>query len=213
MSGRLRVVPGTLVGALVTLSVHACCPYPPPQPAPAHAAGCPTGTAPADSTELHACLSTLEFDTVTAAGDEQRLMVREAVPGPLCHGGDSTESCRYGPLAKIEPVKGAQARDSTELNGGRIIARLFLRPGETESYPKLGLTPGDTTYWWVKRETATQAASRYVRISADSVVATQEQTIEIEGHTPETYRQALARFIWDDADEKTQGPCGSGCCK
>jgi hypothetical protein len=173
--------------------------------------GCPVNAAPADTTQLHACLESLTFDTVAAVGDEQRLLVHDTVPGPACHG-DSTHSCRHGPLAKIEPVIGAHERDTTELNEGRIIARLFLRSGETEPYPKLGLVPTDTTYWWIQRQSDTTAVSTYIRISGDSVVATQPQNITIELHPDGTYQQALARFIWDDADEKTQGPCGLGCC-
>jgi hypothetical protein len=173
--------------------------------------GCPASAPPSSPTQLRACLDSLQFDTVAAVGDEQRLLVHDTAPGPACHG-DSTHSCRHGPLAKIEPVGGAHLRDTTQLNQGRIIARLFLRSGETEPYPKLGLVPMDTTYWWIKRQSATTALSTYVRISEGSLVATPQDTITIELHPPGTYQQALARFIWNDADEKTQGPCGLGCC-
>lgn len=175
--------------------------------------GCPANAAPSDTTQLRACLDSLQFDTVAAAGDEQRLLVHDPGHGAACHGGDTTHSCRHGPLAKIEPVIGAHERDTTELNEGRIIARLFLRSGETEPYPKLGLAPTDTTYWWIQRQSDTTAVSRYIRISGDSVVADSLQTITIELHPPGYYQQALARFIWDDADEKPQGPCGAGCCR
>jgi hypothetical protein len=175
--------------------------------------GCPAGTAPANTSQLGQCLAGLTFDTVAAVGDEQRLMVRGSGTGAACRGGDTTQTCRHGPLAKIEPVVGAHQRDTTELNGGRIIARLFLRGAETESYPKLGLTAGDTVYWWVKRISPTKAISHYMKFSQDSVAATPVDTIDIEVHPPGTFKQALARFIWDDADEKTQGPCGVGCCR
>jgi hypothetical protein len=174
--------------------------------------GCPVNAAPSDTAQLRACLTSLQFDTVAAAGDEQRLLVREALPGTPCHG-DPTHSCRHGPLAKIEPVIGAHERDTSELNEGRIIARLFLRPGETEPYPKLGLVANDTTYWWIQRQSATTAHSQYVRISGDTVAATSQQTIAIELHPEGTFQQALARFLWDDTDEITQGPCARGCCK
>ena len=45
------------------------------------------------------------------------------------------------------------------------------------------------------------------------MLTTQEQAITIELHPPGTFQMALARFIWSDADEKTQGPCGVGCCR
>jgi hypothetical protein len=176
-------------------------------------AECPANVPPSTPTQLQACLASLQFDTVAAVGDEQRLLVRGPLPGPACPGGDTTHSCRHGPLAKIEPVGGAHLRDTTQLNEGRIIARLFLRPGETEPYPKLGLALTDTTYWWIKRQSPTTALSTYVRISEGSVVATPLDTITIELHPPGTFQQALARFIWSDTDETSQGPCGSACCR
>ena len=48
--------------------------------------GCPDSAAPSDTTQLGACLQGLDFDTVPAIGDEQRLMVRARLPGPFCHG-------------------------------------------------------------------------------------------------------------------------------
>lgn len=175
--------------------------------------GCPANAAPDQATELEACISALDFDTLTAVGDEQRLMVRGSGGGLACHGGDTTQSCRYGPLAKIEPVVGGHERANSELDEGRIIARLFLRPGERESYAKLGLVPGDTTYWWVQRQDDTTAISHYLTLSHGQVSPTPEDTIHIELHPEGTFTMALARFIWDDADEKTQGPCGIGCCR
>jgi hypothetical protein len=174
---------------------------------------CPDTAAPIDKTKLQACLNGLQFDAVAAVGDEQRLLVHEPGAGAKCHGSDTTHSCRHGPLAKIEPVKEDSARDTTALNQGVIIAKLFLRSGETESYPKLGLAPKDTTYWWIRRLTATTALSMYVRRSKGSVVHTPLDTITIELHPDGTFQQGLARFIWDDNDETTQGRCGSGCCK
>jgi hypothetical protein len=195
------------LSTLLMVAMAGCCPPPVALVPPA----CQGNTAPSDTTQLRGCLDSLHFDTVAAAGDEQRLLVHYT-GGPACSFGDTTKSCRHGPLAKIEPVVRAHLRDTTALNKGAVIARLFLRSGETEPYPKLGLVPTDTTYWWIKRQSATTALSTYISISGDSVVATPQDTIAIELHPPETYQQALARFIWDDADEKPQGPCGLGCC-
>ena len=193
-------------------TVMAGCSGPPELLQRALPAGCPSNGAPSTTGELSACVGSLTFDTLTAAGDEQRLMVRDTAPGPACHG-DTTHSCRYGPLAKIEPVVGGHERSNSELDEGRIIARLFLRPGEDSSYTKLGLAPGDTTYWWIQRQDDTTAISKYLTKSDGQVTATPEDTIEIELHPEGTFTMALARFIWDDADEKTQGPCGVGCCR
>jgi hypothetical protein len=199
----LRIVVGVLA-ILLFVVLLGCGGDGPPPP-------CAAG-ATSDTTQLRACLDSLQFDTVTAVGDEQRLLVYDSA-GPACQFGDTTRSCRHGPLAKIEPVIGAHERDSTVLNQGAIIARLFLRSGETEPYPKLGLVATDTTYWWIQRQSATTAISKYIRFSGDSVSATKLDTITIELHPPGTFQQALARFIWDDADEKTQGACGAGCCR
>jgi hypothetical protein len=174
---------------------------------------CASTAAPTDTTKLGGCLQGLHFDAVAAVGDEQRLLVHEPGAGAKCHGSDTTHSCRHGPLAKIEPVKEDSVRDTTALNQGAIIARLFLRSEPTDSYPKLGLFQTDTTYWWIQRKSATTALSMYVRRSGDSVVHTPLDTITIELHPPGTFKQGLARFIWDDNDETTQGRCGTGCCK
>lgn len=172
---------------------------------------CPRGTAPGSTTQLNACLQGIEFDTTESMGDEQRLMVRELSPtGPRCYG-DTTFSCRYGPLAKIEPVKGAELYSDGALSEGRIIARMYLRRGETESYPKMGLVPGDTTYWWVRTSPATSVFIHRDSTRAD-LVATR-RGLERTKHPRGTFQQAFASWIWDEKDEKANGGCGSGCCR
>jgi len=171
--------------------------------------GCPQGRAPADTTELRACISGLQFDTIPALGDEQRLMIRGTLPGPFCHG-DTTHSCRYGPLSKIEPVIGAHTYSDSELEEGRIIARMFIRAGETEGYPKLGLVLNDTTYWYVN--TMKDSSFFVSRPTSGAQLADTATELEVESH-PEGFKQAVARWVWDDADEKGQGTCGQACCK
>ena len=202
--GILVIILGGLGGCWGSAIVDGASPLP----------GCPVDAPPTTATEVGACLAGLQFDTATAAGDEQRLLVQEmGGAGAACHG-DSSFSCRHGPLAKIEPVLGAHKRTTEALDHGRIIARLFLRPGEIESYPKLGLVPGDMTYWWIQRQSDSSAISRYVTVSGvGGVDTTAADTIAIEVHPPNTFRQALARFLWAEDDEKTQGPCGMGCCR
>jgi hypothetical protein len=204
-----RSVKGIMIVALA-VAPAAC--HPPGTVMGSLLAPCPANAAPSDTAQLHACIAKLEFDTLTAAGDEQRLLVRNAGPGAACHD-DSGDTCRHGPLAKIEPVIKAHKRNNAQLDEGRIIARLYLRAGEDESYPKLGLSPSDTTYWWVQRTSATTAVSRFVRLAGDSAVVSEQEEIAIESHPSGSFKQALARFIWYEADEKTQGPCGSGCCR
>src|SRR5262245_28689064 len=70
--------------------------------------GAPTCSNPgaqSDTAQLRSCINDLTFNPLTAVGDEQRLLVRDTVGGGgvACHG-DPNHTCRYGPLAKIEPV-------------------------------------------------------------------------------------------------------------
>jgi hypothetical protein len=171
--------------------------------------GCPQNRPPADTTELRACISGLQFETIPALGDEQRLMIRGTLPGPFCHG-DTTHSCRYGPLSKIEPVIGAHEYSDSALQEGRIIARMFIRPGETEGYPKLGLVLNDTTYWYVN--TANDSSFFVSRAPSGAQLADTARELEVQSH-PDGFQQAVARWIWEDSDEKTQGTCGQACCK
>lgn len=181
----------------------------PPPPAPL--AGCPQNSPPSDTTQLRACLNDIEFDTVPVVGDEQRLMVVASGPGPACRG-DTTLSCRYGPLAKIEPVMAAHAYDSTAIDEGRIIARMFLRAGETESYPKFGLTPNpDTTYWFVVR--SVDSSYFVTKTARGAGLAITARPLVVEPHDEGTFEQAAARWIWVETDEKANGPCGSACCR
>jgi hypothetical protein len=174
--------------------------------------GCPPNTQPNDTTQLRACLTGIEFDATESIGDEQRLMVIGSGPGTgLPCAGDPTHNCRYGPLAKIEPVKGADTYNNTVLAEGRIIARMFLRAGETDSYPKFGLVPGDTTYWWVNIE---KDSSRFVhRVSGDADLNITPRGLTRTSHPEGTYEQAFANWVWSETDETANGNCGSACCK
>jgi hypothetical protein len=173
--------------------------------------GCPSGAHPADTTQLNACLQGIDFDTTESMGDEQRLMVRESTPvGPRCRG-DTLFACTYGPLAKIEPVKGSETYSDSALAEGRIIARMYLRPGETESYPKMGIVPGDTTYWWVS--TSAESSAFVHRDSTQADLAVTPRGLERNMHPPGTFQQAFASWVWDENDERANGSCGSSCCK
>jgi hypothetical protein len=156
---------------------------------------CKLPTRPAD---LKACTRELHFDELELAGDQQRLRV--------CRGG----TCRYGPLATIQPETSSYEGD---LNTGRIIARMFLNRGERERYDKLGLAPGDTTYWWVQKSPSrNEGKSYYLTVSGDSLVK-KSFTLEFQPYVGLAPRQALARWLWVEDDETTQGGCPSGTCK
>jgi hypothetical protein len=175
--------------------------------------GCPSGSAPADTTQLRACLTGIDFDTTEFVGDEQRLMVRSdsgSGPGALCFG-DSTHVCRHGPLARVDPVKGSELYSDSALAEGRIIARIYLRTGETESYDKFGLVPGDTTYWWVN---AAQDSSLFVhRAGMGPDLAVTRRGLTMTYHPHGSFQQAFAQWVWDPTDETLNGGCGSHCCK
>jgi hypothetical protein len=167
----------------------------PPKPQAYQPRDCRLPTRPAD---LRACVRGLEFDTLSLVGDEQRLAV--------CRAG----TCRYGPLAKIQPEESAYEGD---LRTGRIIARMFLSRGEKDRYDKLGLAPGDTTYWWVQKdEGRNEGKSYYLTVSGDSLVR-KSFIMHFTPYLGVAPRQALARWLWMEDDEKTQGGCPSGTCK
>lgn len=175
--------------------------------------GCPSGDSLSDTTQLNACLQGIEFDTTEFVGDEQRLLVRAdsgSGPGALCFG-DSTHVCRHGPLARVDPVKGSEMYSDSALAEGRIIARIYLRAGETESYPKFGLVPGDTTYWWVN---AAQDTSLFVhRTGGESDLVITGRGLTMTAHPHGSFQQAFAQWVWDPTDETLNGGCGSHCCR
>jgi hypothetical protein len=167
-------------------------------------AQCPKEGPPTNPAQLRACVGEVTFDTLELAGDEQRLMVNPPCPG----------SCQYGPLAKIEPVVGAQDYGEDELQRGRIIARLFVRRGE-KGYPKLAIVSGYTTYWWVQTN-ATGRAGRSLFIS-EAMVGNQLMTVrrqlEVYPYPEGTFRRAIAGWYWLEQDETAKGTCGSATCK
>jgi hypothetical protein len=174
--------------------------------APALPQGCKANEPPSTRTELQACLDSLDFDPIEATGDEQRLMINPPCPG----------SCKYGPLAKIEPEMHSHLYEENDLKKGRIIARLFLQKKETKGYPKLGLVPGAVTYWWVQFSSDPKAEysgrSVYITVAAGgNKILAKEDTLRYVEH-PGGFKQAMARWVWDPKDEKTQGTCGQGCC-
>ena len=173
--------------------------------APALPQGCKANKPPSTQAELTACLQGLEFeDSIEAVGDHQRLMINPPCPG----------TCRYGPLATIQPEKHSHLYSDAELKEGRIIAKLFLDPKETKGYKKLGLVPGGVTYWWVQKTSENYdkaGKSVYVTLRGEEVQTPLETTLKYTEHD-NGFQQAVARWVWDPLDEKTQGTCGEGCC-
>jgi hypothetical protein len=202
------------IGLMAGLLFTACCPKQPGAPQPAK--DCPRGVAPSTQAQLDACLKGIAFDTDYEASDEQPLAVITRGSGPPCPG-DSTHSltCRYGPLAKIEPVIGAHRYSEDDLREGRIIARLSIDSNQTQEYPKYGLKPGRATYWWVKIGLTQSTDSSYFVTEPrggkmDAPVA-RKLMREIYERGIKVYR-AIARWIWTLNDETAKGPCGAAKC-
>jgi hypothetical protein len=228
MTVRIWVV--FLAGAIVT----ACC-EPPSPPTPVMA--CTQGSPPLDSTQLARCLEGVAFDTAYEVGDEQPLMVMGDPKAPPCPGG-GTRTCRYGPLAKIEPVIAAQNYSDEELTKGRFIARLYIPSTETEDYPKYNLQRGAFTYWWVKTDAAgTGGESYFITAVNGRVISSRRRPLVREPYDAKSYQQdkgerqdqgyrqdedyekatkrgrASMRWIWTLEDETAKGQCGTASCK
>lgn len=181
--------------------------------APVLGPGCPRSAPPSNAKELQACIRTLQFDTTSLAGDEQPLLVIDPKGAPCP--GDRGRNCRYGPIARIEPVVGAHKYSEPDLREGRIIARISVGSKETEPYDKFGLKPGQVTYWWVKKTSETTGRSVYVTMTKGETVDTVGRKLEVYPYDPKVrIIQALTRWIWTLEDEVTQGSCGSaGSCR
>jgi hypothetical protein len=194
-----------------------------PGPVPPLPDGCPPNAPPSNTTQLRACLAVLDFDPLEAAGDEQRLTIFDTAsgsPGSPCPPGvpDAVRSCRHGPLAVIQPEINSYRYSYNDLKSGRIIAKLFLRKDEKEPYEKLGLQPGDTTYWWVQKIPGqpdnNAGRSVYITVTKQGSggLLAKNYALQYVPHEGK-FKQALARWVWDPTDEKTQGSCSQGCCR
>jgi hypothetical protein len=204
------------IGAIFT----ACCPRPPTPPQPI--AACKPGSPPSSPTELDACLQGFAFDTAYEVGDEQPLTVMGVPPGPPCPTDEKkTRTCRYGPLAKIEPLIGAQNYSEKDLREGRFIARLSIPSSEKEGYRKYGLQPGAFTYWWVKTDsTGTGGQSVFITMTKDRRISSVPRPLVRElYYEDKAYSKrarvgrASVRWLWTLDDETAKGQCGTATCK
>jgi hypothetical protein len=198
--------------------------------APQRAAGCRRDSAPSTQAELDACLQGFAsqgfvFDTAYAASDEQPLAVITRSQGPACPGDTSrtrTLSCRYGPLAKIAPLAGAQNYSEEDLREGRIIAKLSIPEGEKEGYAKYGLIPGQATYWWVRTDkSGTAGTSVFVTATKDGKIHQVRRDLKRDKYEEGEgkyagyggkLKRAVARWIWSLDDETAKGTCGAAKC-
>lgn len=197
---RAWVWPVVTLGAVGTLG--ACRPNQLPPPPP------PFGGTAIETVDRAAVLRYARSQQfVPISGDSQRLMLGASCPA----------DCRYGPLARIDPVAGSFLLDSARLAEGRILARVVNF--DTLPYAKLNLGPADTAYWWVDRRGGEGGGSyRSVLISSQPEAKLVFQPLAIHpypGRAPDfQWRQAQARFLWGDRDEALWVACAvTQCCR
>jgi hypothetical protein len=149
----------------------------------------------------------LQFVSDPEAGDHRPLLV-----------GSYPDSARFGPLATIAPERHAYKGSVSDLKTGRIIARIVDEGAEP--YPKLGLLPHTTTYWWVQYDAAAptdtiRTRSVFVTLDTNShIVGRRNGKLEIhDTHISFRVDQALARFVWVDKDDDAWGSCAGVCCR
>ena len=145
------------------------------------------------------------FVVDTGAGDEQRL--RD------CRSG----TCKYGPLAVIQPRYRITDSGSTTLDSGEVIARIInrsdtgyiYRVDDKDTSYKFNLHARDTVYWWVgKRGKSLVSVFFSTRPGARPLVSDLTPHYHPRGY----WKQALARWIWDERDEQGWGTCDGGVC-
>jgi hypothetical protein len=223
---RWRVVLSVGIALCIGLVAFACCPKSPNAPEPAQ--NCPKGRAPGTEQELSACLLNITFDGSYEVSDSQPLTIIDSAAGGLPCPGDAADSrlrCRYGPLAKIEPVIGGQLYTDQELMEGRIVAKLWIPRSETKKYPKYNMNPGDSTYWWVKTDSTREGGtSVFILRSGRAVVPSEPRPLHREPYQEASFKgsgldysarkfwRAAARWIWTLIDETAKVKCGSGSC-
>ncbi len=159
-------------------------------PAPPFANVAVAGVSRAD---FNAYAAGLSFDTAPGVGDEQRLMLLDSLGNP-----------HYGPLARIQPERGANHLETDDLGEGRIIARLINL--DTIGYPKKALAAGDTTYWFVQH-----GRSWFVPRTTRNAIVSDTLHMHPAGSNGK-FPRALARWLWDPNDEQVWGTCTKNRC-
>jgi hypothetical protein len=209
------------VGLVAAMIFSACSGGYHPPPAPVPVAACREGEAPLSPDQLDQCLRGFSFDKRYEYSDEQPLtIIEKGGGGPPCPGDpDRKYSCRYGPLATIEPVIRAHAYSEEDLMEGRFIARITVPRGEPE-YPKYGLRPGAMTYWWVKTDSTGSAGDSYFITRAENGTIShvrrdlvREPYGDGTGYQDGKPNRALVRWLWTLDDETAKGQCGAASCK
>jgi hypothetical protein len=125
---------------------------------------------------------------VPVLGDSQRLMLGSYPTG------------RYGPRVQISPELRSYAHDTADLATGVLLARLVNF--DTIPYPKMNLGPLDTVYLWTDEPGGLFQPARAFYVNARDG-SRLERGIRTHPGPPMRGTMPAARFLWDDADEKT----------
>jgi len=136
------------------------------------------------------------YETLPGMSDDQRLMK-----------GTCPARCRYGPRALIQPHKAAVYITERERASGVTIARIINL--DDSAYGKFNLQAHDTVYWVVSMRRGEPVSIFYSSVRG---VAPVVSDLDIERHPNHPYRQALARWIWNDRDEEAWATCDGGAC-
>ena len=200
MVGARRV--GMLLAILIGCRPPGGSEVPPPPESPPQA---PPFAGPIESADRAAVLAYARAQQyVPVSGDSQRLMLGTKCP----------EACRYGPLARIDPVAGTFLLDSAQLAEGRVVARVVN--ADTLGYAKFNLGPRDTVYWWIDGRPGGGYRSVLISSRADAKLAVDSLRIHPypERQAGFQWKQAQARFLWRDQDEGLWIACAiSQCCR
>jgi hypothetical protein len=173
------------------------------QQPPKEGVGLRGGIDSASAPDFQAYTRRLTFSKDIEFGDRQALLV-----------GHYPDRAQYGPLATIVPEQHSYEGSLGDLRRGKVIAKIINE--SDRPYPKLGLMPHATTYWWVQYDSST-GKGRSVFVAVDTttgrIVQRTERGLEINTYH-DAYRVTgpLARFVWDNDDETSWGTCNGACC-
>jgi hypothetical protein len=162
-----------------------------------------------DTLAFREYVRSLRFSEDTESGDRQGLMV-----------GRYPDSARYGPVATVLPEVSSNTGSIELLQYGKIIARIQMDSIGAQPYPKLGLLPNATTYWWVRFDARVKedtGSSLFITVDPSGRILAVSPPTGIHVRREDRHRfyhnlQPLARFLWNPADDGLWGTCNGGCC-
>ena len=180
-------------------------------PAPSFGAIDCTDTSDTNHARLIQYAAGLTFDAHRDAMDFQRLMIQR--PGSA----DPTDLVA-GPEATVWPEAGAHLNRGTDLDAGRIVAKVYVRPDtNVRGYPKLNLPP-DTSWIAICRGSAQPGqgyayASLIVPVDPNEPMRTHRSTRWHPRH-PNGIRHARAKWQYQARDDGVCMSCErTGWCE